>query len=71
MSSLRKIRDAEVSAIGFGAMGLSGFYGEAVTSDEERFKASVSSKIEQSPLIFPSTGFGRGFCEWMHLLGYS
>ncbi|KAJ3908286.1 NADP-dependent oxidoreductase domain-containing protein [Lentinula edodes] len=35
---LRKIGDTKVSAIGFGAMGLSGFYGEAVTSDEERFK---------------------------------
>lgn len=37
---LRKIGDTKVSAIGFGAMGLSGFYGEAVTSDEERFKVS-------------------------------
>ncbi|KAJ3993448.1 NADP-dependent oxidoreductase domain-containing protein [Lentinula boryana] len=35
---LRKIGNAQVSAIGFGAMGLSGFYGEAVTSDEDRFK---------------------------------
>ncbi|KAJ7218139.1 Aldo/keto reductase [Mycena pura] len=36
--SLRKLNDTKVSAIGYGAMGLSGFYGEAVTSDEERFK---------------------------------
>ncbi|KAF5391225.1 hypothetical protein D9757_003059 [Collybiopsis confluens] len=35
---LRRIRDSKVSAIDFGAMGLSGFYGEAVLSDEERFK---------------------------------
>ncbi|KAH9951065.1 NADP-dependent oxidoreductase domain-containing protein [Amylocystis lapponica] len=35
---LRKLLDTKVSAIGYGAMGLSGFYGEAVTSDEERFK---------------------------------
>lgn len=37
---LRTIRDTKVSAIGYGAMGLSGFYGEAVTSDEERFTVS-------------------------------
>ncbi|KAJ6568369.1 Aldo/keto reductase [Mycena vulgaris] len=35
---LRKLGDTKVSAIGFGAMGLSGFYGDAITSDEERFK---------------------------------
>jgi aryl-alcohol dehydrogenase-like predicted oxidoreductase len=35
---LRKLNDTKVSAIGYGAMGLSGFYGDAVTSDEERFK---------------------------------
>ncbi|KAJ7233045.1 NADP-dependent oxidoreductase domain-containing protein [Mycena rebaudengoi] len=35
---LRKLNDAKVSAIGYGAMGLSGFYGDAVKSDEERFK---------------------------------
>jgi aryl-alcohol dehydrogenase-like predicted oxidoreductase len=33
----RKIGNADVSAIGFGAMGISAFYG-AVESDEERFK---------------------------------
>lgn len=37
----RKIGDTEVSAIGFGAMGLSAFYGTA-ESDEERFKVRVS-----------------------------
>ena len=35
---LRKLGNTKVSAIGYGAMGLSGFYGQAVTSDEERFK---------------------------------
>ncbi|KAJ7282921.1 Aldo/keto reductase [Mycena rebaudengoi] len=35
---LRKLNDTKVSAIGYGAMGLSGFYGDVVTSDEERFK---------------------------------
>ncbi|KIK56496.1 hypothetical protein GYMLUDRAFT_47031 [Collybiopsis luxurians FD-317 M1] len=35
---LRKLHDTQVSAIGYGAMGLSGFYGEAGKSDEERFK---------------------------------
>ncbi|CAL1708523.1 unnamed protein product [Somion occarium] len=34
---LRKIRDTPVTAIGWGAMGISAFYG-AVPSDEERFK---------------------------------
>ncbi|KAJ6532840.1 NADP-dependent oxidoreductase domain-containing protein [Mycena vulgaris] len=37
MSPTRKIGDSTFSAIGFGAMGISGFYGE-VESDEERFK---------------------------------
>ncbi|KAJ7114124.1 Aldo/keto reductase [Mycena epipterygia] len=35
---LRKLGDTKVSAIGYGAMGLSGFYGEGITSDDERFK---------------------------------
>lgn len=35
---LRKLLDTKVSAIGYGAMGLSGFYGETVTDDEERLK---------------------------------
>ncbi|KAJ7660154.1 NADP-dependent oxidoreductase domain-containing protein [Mycena polygramma] len=37
MSSIRKIGNSTFSAIGFGAMGISTFYG-AVESDEERFK---------------------------------
>ncbi|KAJ6546173.1 NADP-dependent oxidoreductase domain-containing protein [Mycena vulgaris] len=37
MSPTRKIGDSTFSAIGFGAMGISAFYGE-VESDEERFK---------------------------------
>ncbi len=37
--TLRKIGGALINPIGFGAMGLSDFYG-AVDSDEERFKAS-------------------------------
>jgi hypothetical protein len=37
----RKIADATVTALGFGAMGMSAFYGSgAVESDEARFKAS-------------------------------
>jgi len=37
----RKIGDVDVSAIGFGAMGISAFYG-AVKPDEERFKVILS-----------------------------
>ncbi len=37
--TLRKIGGALINPIGFGAMGLSDFYG-AVDSDEERFKDS-------------------------------
>lgn len=36
----RKIGTDNVTAIGFGLMGLSGFYG-AIDSDEERFKVST------------------------------
>ena len=36
----RKIGDAEVTAIGFGGMGLSAFYGKPLP-DEERFKVST------------------------------
>ncbi|KAF7345431.1 Aldo keto reductase [Mycena venus] len=35
---LRKLGDTKVSAIGYGAMGLSGFYGEEKLSDEKRFE---------------------------------
>jgi aryl-alcohol dehydrogenase-like predicted oxidoreductase len=38
----RKIGQAHVSEIGFGAMGISTFYG-AVESDEDRFKVSLSA----------------------------
>ena len=37
----RKIGDVDVSAIGFGAMGISAFYG-SVEPDEERFKVIPS-----------------------------
>lgn len=39
---LRKIGNAEVHPVGFGAMGISAFYGK-VESDEERFKVCRSS----------------------------
>ncbi len=35
----RKIGNAQINPIGFGAMGLSSFYG-SVDSDEERYKVS-------------------------------
>lgn len=38
--SVRKIGDVPVNPIGFGAMGISAFYG-AVESDEERFKVGI------------------------------
>jgi aryl-alcohol dehydrogenase-like predicted oxidoreductase len=40
----RKVGDTEVSAIGYGAMGISSYYGSA-PPDEERFKViSVPSR---------------------------
>jgi aryl-alcohol dehydrogenase-like predicted oxidoreductase len=36
----RKIGSTEVSALGYGAMGISAFYG-SVESDEERFKVGI------------------------------
>lgn len=36
----RKIDEKNVSAIGFGAMGISSFYGD-IDPDEERFKVGV------------------------------
>ena len=41
----RKIGDAEVSCIGYGAMGMSAFHGEITQSDEERFKVRISTTI--------------------------
>jgi hypothetical protein len=49
---LRRIGDAKVSAIGYGAMGLSGYYGDTVGSDEERLKVSISLNIDELTLIF-------------------
>lgn len=42
----RRIGDASFSAIGFGAMGISTFYG-AVESDEERFKVRFGDRKVQ------------------------
>lgn len=47
---LRKIGSGSVPPIGFGAMGISAFYG-AVDSDEERFK--VTNKPTSSPNVRP------------------
>lgn len=41
----RKIGETEVSAIGFGAMGLSGAYGPT-KPDEERFKVRMGSPLD-------------------------
>lgn len=38
----RKIGQTEVSAIGYGAMGISRFYGEITQTDEERFAVCAS-----------------------------
>jgi hypothetical protein len=66
----RKIGAHDVSAIGYGAMGIAAFYG-AVESDEERFKVRVHSI---SPVDISGTedyvGFGRGLRSGMQVLGH-
>ena len=39
----RKIGTSEVTAIGYGAMGIAAFYGKPLP-DEERFKVSIASE---------------------------
>jgi hypothetical protein len=67
----RKIGQAAVSEIGFGAMGISSFYG-AVESDEERFKVChpehQRGAVSLISLFF--TGFGRCTCGRVQSLGY-
>ena len=41
----RKIGQDDVTAIGFGLMGLSAFYGSVFESDEERFKVSENPVV--------------------------
>lgn len=46
----RKIGNDQVSAIGYGAMGISAFYGET-ESDEERIKVSDCATVRR-PMAF-------------------
>lgn len=46
----RKIGSTEVSALGYGAMGISAFYG-SVESDEERFKVGNITMRSRNDLI--------------------
>jgi hypothetical protein len=70
----RKIADANVTALGFGAMGMSAFYGSgAVESDEARFKASPGYMIARE--VDPADarmliGVGRRVRERVHVLGH-
>lgn len=43
----RKIGQTEVSAIGYGAMGISKFYGKVTQTDEERFAVCSSAILRQ------------------------
>jgi hypothetical protein len=47
MTPTRKIGNSTFPAIGFGAMGISGFYGE-IESDEDRFKVGVRLQAVQN-----------------------
>lgn len=46
---IRKIGKTQVTGIGFGAMGISSFYGE-VESDEERFKVWDDLHVDKERL---------------------
>jgi hypothetical protein len=70
----RKIADANVTALGFGAMGMSAFYGSgAVESDEARFKASPGYVIAREVDLADACmfiGVGRRVRERVHVLGH-
>ena len=51
----RKIGQDKVSEIGFGAMGLSAFYGNTL-SEHEKFKVGANFKLEL--FVSHSTSFG-------------
>ena len=65
----RKIGTDDVTAIGYGAMGIAAFYG-AVDSDEERLKVR-DSRLRIVPEIqaHPSAVLGRSLRKRMHQLG--
>ena len=46
----RKIGDVEVGAIGYGAMGISAFYGKTLP-DEERFKVRIPPLWKGSGMV--------------------
>jgi len=46
----RKVGSAQVSAIGYGAMGISTFYG-AAQPDEERFKVTSASFMWRGDVV--------------------
>lgn len=69
----RKIGDAEVFCIGYGAMGLSGTYNKdfATLPDEERFQVCLDHprgwhSINMLCFAGPRCSLG----GWMHLLGH-
>lgn len=58
----RKIGQTEVSAIGYGAMGISGIYGQVTQSDEERFKVRHLHFSYDNVRADQKLGSGRGLC---------
>lgn len=69
----RKIGAANVTALGFGAMGIAAYYATTI-GEEERFKVSTISSVLFSVMnhnhLSLSTALGRGIRERMHQLGY-
>jgi hypothetical protein len=65
----RKIGAHDVSAIGYGAMGIAAFYG-AVESDEERFKVRAPSISLDNLCTEDYVGSGRGLRSRMQVLGH-
>ena len=64
----RKIGSSEIHPIGFGAMGISAFYGK-VDSDEERFKV-LRLPIMETESLSLAQGLGCCIGEGMQSLGY-
>lgn len=69
-SKTRKIGNDDVTAIGYGAMGIAAFYG-TIQPDEERLEVGAGSSmrcIEELMSVFADVGCT--ICQGLHQLGY-